>query len=55
MLKLYYGLGRKHPMTLDEIGEKFELTHERVRQIKEKAITHLRHDAKCRVLQNYLK
>jgi RNA polymerase sigma factor, sigma-70 family len=55
VLKLYYGLGRKHPMTLDEIGEKFELTRERVRQIKEKAITHLRHDAKCRVLQNYLK
>ena len=55
VLKLYYGLGRKHPMTLDEIGEKFDLTRERVRQIKEKAIAHLRHDAKCRVLQNYLK
>ena len=55
VLKLYYGLGRKHPMTLDEIGEKFELTRERVRQIKEKAIQHLRHDAKCRILQNYLK
>lgn len=55
VLKLYYGLGRKHPMTLDEIGEKFELTRERVRQIKEKAIQHLRHDSKCRILQNYLK
>ena len=55
VLKLYYGLGRKHPMTLDEIGEKFDLTRERVRQMKEKAIAQLRHDAKCRVLQNYLK
>ncbi|MBO4382061.1 MAG: RNA polymerase sigma factor RpoD/SigA [Bacteroidales bacterium] len=54
VLKLYYGLGSKHPMTLDEIGEKFDLTRERVRQIKEKAIRRLRHDTKCRVLQNYL-
>ena len=38
----------------DEIGEKFDLTRERVRQIKEKAIRRLRHDAKCRVLQSYL-
>lgn len=54
IIKLYYGLGHKHPMTLDEIGEKFDLTRERVRQIKEKAIRKLRHNAKCRVLQSYL-
>ncbi|MCQ2277497.1 MAG: RNA polymerase sigma factor RpoD/SigA [Bacteroidales bacterium] len=54
VLKLYYGFGSKHPMTLDEIGEKFDLTRERVRQIKEKAIRRLRHDSKCRVLQSYL-
>lgn len=54
IIKLYYGLGYKHPMTLDEIGEKFDLTRERVRQIKEKAIRKLRHNAKCRVLQSYL-
>lgn len=54
IIKLYYGLGHKHPMTLDEIGEKFDLTRERVRQIKEKAIRKLRHNAKCRILQSYL-
>ncbi|MBO4488497.1 MAG: RNA polymerase sigma factor RpoD/SigA [Bacteroidales bacterium] len=54
ILKLYYGLGYKHPMTLDEIGEQFDLTRERVRQIKEKAIRKLRHNPKCRVLQSYL-
>lgn len=54
VLKLYYGLGSKHPMTLDEIGEKFDLTRERVRQIKEKAIRKLRHNSQCRVLQSYM-
>ena len=52
--KLFYGLGSKHPMTLDEIGEQFDLSRERVRQIKEKAIRRLRHNAKCKVLQSYL-
>ena len=54
ILKLFYGLGSKHPMTLDEIGEQFDLSRERVRQIKEKAIRRLRHNAKCKVLQAYL-
>ena len=54
ILKLFYGLGSKHPMTLDEIGEQFDLSRERVRQIKEKAIRRLRHNAKCKVLQSYL-
>ncbi len=38
VLKLYFGLGMKHPFTLEEIGEELNLTRERVRQIKEKAI-----------------
>lgn len=38
VIRLYFGLEGKHPMTLEEIGEKFDLTRERVRQIKEKAI-----------------
>ena len=54
ILKLFYGLGSKHPMTLDEIGEKFDLSRERVRQIKEKAIRKLRHNTKCKALQAYL-
>ena len=54
ILKLFYGLGSKHPLTLDEIGEKFDLSRERVRQIKEKAIRRLRHNAKCKALQAYL-
>ena len=54
VLKLYYGLGRKHPMTLDEIGEKFDLTRERVRQIKEKAIRRLRHSSRSKLLKSYL-
>ena len=41
VVRLYFGLNGKHPMTLEEIGERFELTRERVRQIKEKAIRRL--------------
>ena len=54
LIKLFYGLGSKHPLTLDEIGEQFDLSRERVRQIKEKAIRKLRHNAKCKMLQSYL-
>ena len=54
VLKLYYGLGRKHPMTLDEIGEKFDLTRERVRQIKEKAIRKLKKPSASKLLKTYL-
>ena len=41
-------------MTLEEIGEKFNLTRERVRQIKEKAIRRLRHNSKSKILKSYL-
>ena len=43
VVRLYFGLGNQHPMTLEEIGETFDLTRERVRQIKEKAIRRLKH------------
>ena len=43
VVKLYFGLGEHQPMTLEEIGETFDLTRERVRQIKEKAIRRLKH------------
>ncbi|MDR9375068.1 MAG: sigma-70 family RNA polymerase sigma factor, partial [Schleiferiaceae bacterium] len=43
VVRLYFGLSGQHPMTLEEIGEKFDLTRERVRQIKEKAIRRLKH------------
>ncbi len=54
VLKLYYGLEAENPLTLEEIGEKFKLTRERVRQIKEKAIRRLKHASKSRVLKSYL-
>lgn len=54
VIRLYFGLNSKHPMTLEEIGEKFDLTRERVRQIKEKAISRLRHVSRSRALQSFL-
>ncbi len=54
VLRLYYGIETEHSMTLEEIGEKFNLTRERVRQIKEKAIRRLRHASKSKHLRSYL-
>jgi RNA polymerase primary sigma factor len=54
VIELYYGLNDIHPLTLEEIGDKFALTRERVRQIKEKAIRRLRHTPRTKPLQNYL-
>lgn len=54
VLKLYYGLEKENPLTLEEIGEKFKLTRERVRQIKEKAIRRLKHASKSKILKSYL-
>ncbi len=54
VLKLYYGLDQENPLTLEEIGEKFKLTRERVRQIKEKAIRRLKHASKSKHLKTYL-
>ncbi|MDP6778738.1 MAG: sigma factor-like helix-turn-helix DNA-binding protein, partial [Candidatus Latescibacteria bacterium] len=47
-------ISREHPLTLEEIGERFGLTRERVRQIKEKAIRRLRHNSRSRPLRAYL-
>jgi RNA polymerase primary sigma factor len=54
VIKLYFGLNKEHSMTLEEIGERFNLTRERVRQIKEKAIRRLRHASRSKNLKNYL-
>ena len=54
VIKLYFGLGNHHPMTLEEIGETFDLTRERVRQIKEKAIRRLKHTSRSKILKTYL-
>ncbi len=54
VVKLYFGLNAQHPMTLEEIGEKFDLTRERVRQIKEKAIRRLKHTSRSKILKSYL-
>jgi RNA polymerase primary sigma factor len=54
VVRLYYGLNGKHPLTLEEIGERFDLTRERVRQIKEKAIRRLKHTSRSRMLKSYL-
>jgi RNA polymerase primary sigma factor len=54
VLKLYFGLGMKHPFTLEEIGEELNLTRERVRQIKEKAIKRIQFTTRCRILKTYL-
>lgn len=54
VIRLYFGLNGSHPMTLEEIGEKFDLTRERVRQIKEKAIRRLKHTSRSKILKTYL-
>lgn len=54
VVRLYYGLGNQHPMTLEEIGETFDLTRERVRQIKEKSIRRLKHTSRSKILKTYL-
>ena len=54
VITLYFGLNGEHAMTLEEIGEKFNLTRERVRQIKEKAIRRLRRTSRSKALKTYL-
>ena len=54
VLRYYFGLNGNYPLTLDEIGEKFNLTRERVRQIKEKAIRRLKHISRSKILKSYL-
>jgi RNA polymerase primary sigma factor len=54
VIRYFFGIGVDHPMSLEDIGEKFNLTRERVRQIKDKAINKLRSNSRCRLLRNYL-
>ncbi len=54
VIRLYFGLEGTHPLTLEEIGEKFDLTRERVRQTKEKAIRRLKHNSRSKILKSYL-
>ena len=54
VVRLYFGLGNQHAMTLEEIGETFDLTRERVRQIKEKSIRRLKHTSRSKILKTYL-
>ncbi|HEV7782778.1 MAG TPA: RNA polymerase sigma factor RpoD/SigA [Chitinophagaceae bacterium] len=50
----FFGIGVDHPMSLEDIGERFSLTRERVRQIKDKAITKLKASNRCKLLRTYL-
>ena len=54
VIRMYFGIEREYPLTLNEIGEEFHLTRERVRQIKEKAILRLRHKSRSSKLKAYL-
>ena len=54
VVMLFFGIGKQHGLTLEEIGTKFDLTRERVRQIKEKAIRRLRHNSRSKLLKAYL-
>lgn len=54
IIKLFYGIGTSHQLTLDEIGDRLHLTRERVRQIKENALRRLKNKARSNVLKNYL-
>ena len=54
VIKMYFGIGISHPLSLDEIADKFGLTRERVRQIKEKGIKRLKNSSKSKRLKDYL-
>jgi RNA polymerase primary sigma factor len=54
VLRLYFGLSGEEPLTLEEIGDRIDLTRERVRQIKEKAIRRLKHTSRSKILKTYL-
>ncbi|MCH2213945.1 MAG: sigma-70 family RNA polymerase sigma factor [Flavobacteriales bacterium] len=54
VIRLYFGLTGENPMTLEEIGQRFDLTRERVRQIKEKGLRRLKHNSRSQMLRSYL-
>lgn len=55
VIRLYFGIGQERGQSLEEIGEKLEISHERVRQLKEIAIRRLRHASRCKVLLDYIR
>ena len=54
VIRFFFGIGVDHPLSLEDIGARFNLTRERVRQIKDKAITKLRTPSRCSLLRTYL-
>ena len=54
VIRFFFGIGIDHPLSLEDIGERFNLTRERVRQIKDKAITKLRTASRCNLLRGFL-
>jgi RNA polymerase primary sigma factor len=54
VIRYFFGIGIDHALSLEDIGERFNLTRERVRQIKDKAITKLRTASRCKILKGYL-
>ncbi len=54
VVRYFFGIGIDHPLSLEDIGQRFSLTRERVRQIKDKAITKLRTTSRCKLLRGYL-
>jgi RNA polymerase primary sigma factor len=54
VIRYFFGIGIDHALSLEDIGERFNLTRERVRQIKDKAITKLRTASRCKLLKTYL-
>ncbi len=54
IIRLYFGIGLDRPLTLEEISKRYQLTRERVRQIKERALIKLRHQARCKNLKGYI-
>ena len=54
VIRYFFGIGIDHSLSLEDIGQRFNLTRERVRQIKDKAITKLRTASRCKLLKTYL-
>lgn len=54
VIRLFFGIGEDHPISLEEIGDRFGITRERVRQIKDKAITKLRSTSRSQYLKSYM-
>jgi RNA polymerase primary sigma factor len=54
VIRFFFGIGVDHPLSLEDIGERFNLTRERVRQIKDKAISKLKSNSRCKLLKGYL-